>query len=152
LRQRPAAVVVELVAYLDHWSGMRRDARLPAAWRKPLDVAQAADVDDYRNRLRALLAADDQEAQAAKLKALADEPRAGELPAATAVLLAGALEAVRDREAAVGLLRQAVERHPDDVWVNFALAEELNRVRPPVREEAVRYYTAARALRPETAH
>jgi tetratricopeptide (TPR) repeat protein len=152
LRRRPAAVVVELAAYLDHWSGVRRQARPQAAWRKPLDVARAADADDYRNRLRTLLAADDLKAQAAQLKALADEPQAAKLPAATAVLLAAALEAVRDREAAVGLLRQSVERRPDDVWVNFALAEELNRVRPPVREEAVRYYTAARALRPETAH
>jgi serine/threonine-protein kinase len=151
-RRRPPAVVVELAAYLDHWSGVRREARSPAAWRKTLDVARAADADDYRNRLRGLVAAEDLKAQSAKLKALADEPQAAELPAATAVLLAGALEAVRDREAAVGLLRQAVERHPDDVWVNFALADELNRIRPPVPEEAVRYYTAARALRPETAH
>jgi serine/threonine-protein kinase len=152
LQRRPAAVVVELAAYLDHWSAVRRQARPPAAWRKPLDVARAADRDAYRNRLRALLAAEDLKAQAAQLKALAEEPQAAELPAATAVLLAGALEAVRVREAAVGLLRQAVERRPDDVWVNFALAEELNRIRPPVREEAVRYYTAARALRPETVH
>jgi tetratricopeptide (TPR) repeat protein len=153
LRRRPEATVIELVAYLDHWSGVRRLARLPAAeWRKPLDVAQAADADDYRNRLRALLAADDLKAQAAKLKALADEPRAGELPAGTAVLLAWGLEAVRDRDTAVRLLRRAVDRHPGDVWVNFALAKALDRLRPPVREEAARYYTAARALRPELAH
>jgi serine/threonine-protein kinase len=153
LRRRTAAMVIELVAYLDHWSGVRRLARLPAAsWRKPLEVAQAADADDYRNRLRALLAADDLKAQSAKLKALADEPRAGELPAGTAVLLAWGLEAVRDRQTAVRILRRAVERHPGDVWVNFALAKALDRLRPPVREEAARYYTAARALRPELAH
>jgi tetratricopeptide (TPR) repeat protein len=152
LRQRPAAVVVELAAYLDHWSGVRREARLSEAWRRPLDVARAADADDYRNRLRALLAADDLKAQAAKLKALADERQAAELPGATAVLLAWALEAVRDRDTAVSLLRRAVERHPGDVWVNFALARALGRLRPPVREEAARYYTAARALRPEMAH
>jgi serine/threonine-protein kinase len=153
LRQRSAPVVVELVAYLDHWSAVRRLARMPAAaWRKPLEVAQAADADDYRNRLRALLAVDDLKAQSAKLNALASEPRAGELPAGTAVLLAWGLEAVRDRETAVGLLRRAVQRHPGDVWVNFALAKALDRLRPPVREEAARYYTAARALRPELAH
>src|SRR5262249_20148243 len=81
----PRASVVELAAYLDHWSGVRREARLPAAWRKPLDVARAADADDYRNRLRGLVAAEDLKAQAAKLKALADEPQAARLPAATAV-------------------------------------------------------------------
>ena len=153
LKRRPAAVVVELAAYLDHWSGVRREARRPAAsWRKPLEVARAADADDYRDRLRALLAVDDRKAVAAKLKALADEPRAAELPAPTAVLLGVALEGAGDREAAVGLLRRAVARHPDDVWVNFGLAGALARLRPAPREEAVRYYTAARALRPETAH
>jgi serine/threonine-protein kinase len=153
LRRRPAAILIELVAYLDHWAGVRRLARLRAAkWRTPLDVAQAADTDEYRNRLRALLAADDLKAQAAKLRALAHEPRAGELPAGTAVLLAWGLEAVRDRKTAVSLLRKAADRHPGDVWVNFALAKALDRIRPPVREEALRYYTAARALRPEMAH
>ena len=42
------------------------------------------------------------------------------------------------------------ERHPRDVWINFELAgllEKLSR-----RDEAIRFYTAARALRPETAH
>jgi tetratricopeptide (TPR) repeat protein len=43
-------------------------------------------------------------------------------------------------------------RHPDDVWVNFALAAYLDRLPRSPHEEVVRYYTAARALRPETAH
>src|SRR5262249_32825857 len=50
------------------------------------------------------------------------------------------------------LLRPATGRFPGDVWVNYALAGALDRLRPAAREEAVRYYTAARALRPETAH
>ena len=132
---------------------MRREAGRPAAsWRRPLEVARAVDRDNYRDRLRALLAGEDRKAQAAPLKALADEPRAAQLPAATAVLLGGALEGAGEREAAVGLLRHAAARHPDDVWVNFALAGTLGRLTRPPHEEEVRYYTAARALRPETAH
>ena len=46
----------------------------------------------------------------------------------------------------------AAARHPGDVWVNYDLARLLEQLRPPRREEAIRYYTAARALRPETAH
>ena len=46
----------------------------------------------------------------------------------------------------------AVGRHPDDVWVNYDLAGALDELRPAARDEAIRYYTAARALRPETAH
>ena len=92
LRRRPAAVVVELAAYLDHWSDVRRMAKRPAtAWRKALEVARAADPDDYRDRLRGLLATADPKASAAQLKSLANEPEAAELPAPTAVLLAGAL-------------------------------------------------------------
>ena len=49
------------------------------------------------------------------------------------------------------LLESAAQRHPDDVWINYNLAEVLAGL-PTRREEAVRYYTAARALRPETAH
>jgi tetratricopeptide (TPR) repeat protein len=52
----------------------------------------------------------------------------------------------------VALLRPAAGRFPGDVWVNYALAAVLDRLRPAAREEAVGYYRAARALRPETAH
>src|SRR5262249_44225142 len=55
-------------------------------------------------------------------------------------------------EAAVALLRRAAVRHSGDIWVNYHLAGALDRLRTSTREEAVRYYTAARALRPETAH
>jgi tetratricopeptide (TPR) repeat protein len=115
-------------------------------------LARAVDADDFRERLRTLLMAEDLEAEAASLKALADEPNAAELPALTAVLLAGALRGAGERIAAIGLLRRAVARHPEDVWVNLVLAGSLDQLTPAPREEAVRYYTAARALRPETAH
>ncbi len=48
----------------------------------------------------------------------------------------------------MALLRVAAGRHPGDVWVNYALAGALDGLPPSAREEAVRYYTAARALRP----
>ncbi len=153
LRRRPAAVVVELAAYLDHWSGVRRAAQRSAAlWQKPLELARLADADDYRDRLRALLMAEDRTAAGAQLKAMASEPQAAELPAPTAVLLGDALESVGDREAAVDLLRRAVARHPDDVWVNFRLAGALSRLKPMPVQETVQYYAAGRALRPEMAH
>jgi tetratricopeptide (TPR) repeat protein len=48
------------------------------------------------------------------------------------------------------VLRRAQRRHPDDVRNSFDLASDLETL--GWRAEAVRYYTAARALRPETAH
>jgi tetratricopeptide (TPR) repeat protein len=38
------------------------------------------------------------------------------------------------------------------VWVNYEMADTLIDLHPSAREEAVRYYSIARALRPETAH
>ena len=48
------------------------------------------------------------------------------------------------------MLRRAQRRHPDDVWINYDLARALEKLAR--RPEATRYHTAARALRPETAH
>ena len=45
---------------------------------------------------------------------------------------------------------QGQRLYPGDVWLNFDLARCLERLAR--REEAIRYYMAARSLRPETAH
>jgi serine/threonine-protein kinase len=153
LRQQGEAAVIELSAFLDDWSAVRRQAARPAAaWRRPLEAARRADPEPYRDRIRTILLAEDRKPQTETLKALARAPEAAELPAPTAVLLGNTLADVGQAEAAVALLRQAAGRHPGDVWVNHALAGALERLRPVARDEAVRYYTAARALRPETAH
>ncbi len=83
---------------------------------------------------------------------MAAEPDAAGLPAPTAILLGRSLASVGQDEGAASLLRAAAVRHPGDVWVAYSLARALERLRPPPREEVARYYTAARALRPETAH
>ena len=153
LRQRREAVAIELSAFLDDWSNVRRRVkRRVSAWRKPLEAARLADPDPYRDRLRGILLAEDRKPQAEALRALAAAPEAAELPAPTAVLLGKTLVGLGQVDAAVALLRPAAVRHPGDVWVNYYLAVALDRLRPAAREEAVRYYTAARALRPETAH
>ena len=62
---------------------------------------------------------------------------------------------VRGRASATrpsALLRRAQAHHPGDVWINYNLARALEALHPPRTEEAIGYYTAARALRPETAH
>jgi tetratricopeptide (TPR) repeat protein len=47
-------------------------------------------------------------------------------------------------------LYEAQRRYPGDVWLNLTLAMCLQRLAR--REEAIRYYTAARSLQPQTAH
>jgi predicted Zn-dependent protease len=58
---------------------------------------------------------------------------------------------VDDAAAAVTLLREAVAEHPGDLWLNRDLAEAVTRLEPPRHEEALRYLTAAAALRPTSA-
>jgi tetratricopeptide (TPR) repeat protein len=114
-----------------------------------LAAARDADPDPFRDKVRVALLDPDETAREAALKALAADPKAKDLPPASAVLLAASL---RDDEAAVALLRAAAGRHPDDAWVNEALGQRLGNLRDPPREEQVRYYSAARALRPGRAH
>ena len=150
LKGRPAAVVVAAAAALDDWALVRRSDRpKDPRWRRPLEAARAADPDPFRDRVRAALLDADEAAREAALRALAADPKVVELPPASAVLLAASL---KDSESAVALLRAAAGRHPDDVWVSHTLAARLGELRPALREEQVRYYSAARAVRPETAH
>jgi Flp pilus assembly protein TadD len=113
-----------------------------------VEVARLADPDPWRNQLRALLGRRD----LAALQKLAQEADAASLPVQSVQLLGQALAAAGDRPAAVAWLKAAQPRHPGDVWINYYLAYHLDRSEPPRREEAVRYYTVARALRPEVGH
>jgi tetratricopeptide (TPR) repeat protein len=152
LRARPAAVVLRVLPYLDSWSLVRRNEEQPTErWRRPLAVARAADSDAERNRLRALVERPDMRKQGAALRALSRDRQVAELPPASILQLASALREAGEPAAAVSLLESAAQRFPDDVWINYNLAEVLAEY-PDRREEAVRYYTAARALRPESAH
>jgi tetratricopeptide (TPR) repeat protein len=153
LRARPAVVLLQVLPYLDTWSLVRRNDEQPAErWQRPLAVARAADSDAYRNQLRALVGHTDIREQRAALRAFSQDRQVAELPPASILQLAAALRQAGDPAAAVALLESAVQRYPGDVWINYDLAEALAGLPTPRREEAVRYYTAARALRPESAH
>jgi tetratricopeptide (TPR) repeat protein len=65
-------------------------------------------------------------------------------------LLGAALHADGASALAESVLRRAQLRHPRDVWVNYELGKVLEYLERP--DEAIRFYTAARAIRPETAH
>jgi tetratricopeptide (TPR) repeat protein len=150
LKSRPSSVVLAAVAARDDWALVRRsDKPKDARWQRPLEAARAADPDPYRDEVRAAVLDSDEAARESALHKLAADARVAELPPASAVLLAATL---KDVDAKTRLLRTAASRHPDDVWVNYDLARVLDEQRPSAHEEAVRYYSAARALRPETAH
>jgi tetratricopeptide (TPR) repeat protein len=108
-------------------------------------IIRLADDSPWRRRLDAALEGDD----AAALARLAREPDAVRQPPARLVAL-GTLLGRTDPEGAAAFLQQAVQRHPGDFWLNHELGMALLDQRPPRAAEAVRYLTAARALRPES--
>jgi tetratricopeptide (TPR) repeat protein len=147
LKKRPPGVALELIGYLDHWVVVRGHAGRPVdAVRKLREITIATDGDPFRNRIRSILASEGGQARDAELKALTNDPRSGEQSGPTTMLLAASLS---DPKESIAVLRMAVARLPDDFWINFILADTLNRQAPPPLGEVVRYFSAARACRPE---
>jgi Flp pilus assembly protein TadD len=151
IQARPATVRVALAAALDDWAAVRRGTRGDKAGARRLaEVASRADPDPWRNRLRNVLQAASSRERLADLKDLAKSARVDELPAVSLNLLGATLLDAADPTGAEMVLREAQRQHPGDVWLNHTLAQCLERLAR--REEAIRYYFAARSLRPETAH
>ncbi len=151
IRARPPEVVTRLAAAVDDWAAIRRDRQQNRAGAAALSaVAGAADPDTWRVDLRRAL---DLPAQAARLEALrglAKATPAETLGPISLDLLGRALKDAGDPIGAEAVLHRAELRHPGDVWINYDLARALEKLAR--RDEAITYYTAARAIRPETAH
>jgi serine/threonine-protein kinase len=154
IRSRPAGVALALAAALDDWASQRRRFRpgLIAAWKRLVDTARAADPDPDRDRLRALWSEPESAGRREHLENLAREVDPRSWPPASLSLLGGALTEAGARDAALALLQRAQAAHPGDVWVNYDLGRTLEEVHHSRGEAAITFLTAARALRPETAH
>jgi tetratricopeptide (TPR) repeat protein len=151
IKARPAATAQALAVALDDWAAVRWRRRADRTGAQRLaEAARVADDDPWRRDLRAALYQTDRSARLTALQAAARSARFDTLGAVSLDLLGTALESLGDPATAETVLRAAQRRHPDDVWINYDLAdlcEKRNR-----REDAVRFYTAARSIRPETAH
>ncbi len=154
IRARPAGLAMALAAALDDWANERRKARPKDSegWRRLIAAARAADPDKIRDRLRDVWSQPDAKARRGPLLELAEQADPRTWPPASLTLLGDALAEAEEHEAAAGLFRRAQAHYPGDVWLNYDLGRELEAVHPPRTEEAIGYYTAARALRPETGH
>jgi len=151
IRARPAAVAVTLAAALDDWAAVRRDLNRDRPGAKRLaQVAWAADPDPWRNGLRTALDLADTSRRLDALRELARAEMVEELMPVNLNLLGSALRDAGDPQTAEGVLRQAQCRYPGDFWLNYNLAQCLENLAR--REDAIRYYTAARSIRPEAAH
>jgi tetratricopeptide (TPR) repeat protein len=118
------------------------------SWKDLLAVARAADPDEVRNQLRRALETTPVDRVA--LEQLASSDRLENLSSPTLVLLGRYLNAIGKAEKAVIMLRQAQRRFPNDFWINHALAWSYCHMPSPHLQEALPFWTAARALRPDS--
>jgi serine/threonine protein kinase/Flp pilus assembly protein TadD len=145
IRGRPRTVRNTLLAALDHWLILARYKKAPEApWLE--QVLAAADTDAWRQSVRAARARNDRPA----LERLAREVDVRVQPAEELFLLGMSLKQRGARESALALLRRGQEAFPGDFWMNHNLGWALYHCRPPRLEEAVRYLTAALALKPDS--
>jgi serine/threonine-protein kinase len=151
IRGRSATVRLALGAALDDCAFVRRHRRGDKAGARRLtEAARLSDPDSWRNRLREVSQVASRMERLADRKDLVKSARVDELPAVSLTLLGAYLLDAGDLKGAEAVLREAQRHHPGDVWLNHSLAQCLERLAR--REAAIRYYMAARSLRPETAH
>jgi tetratricopeptide (TPR) repeat protein/serine/threonine protein kinase len=137
-----------LVAALDDWSLARRAVRVPddpRRWARPLAVAAAADPDPWRRAVRAALTSTET-GRIKTLKQLQAEAPIDALDPSGAILLQFV---ILDRNVWT-VLREAQRLRPDDFWLAHALARHYQEMKPPDLPEALAYYRAALALRPDS--
>ncbi len=144
-RVRASAIRTRVIAGLDHWAFVR-DQLIRGSGAPLRAVADQADDDPWRRRLREAVVRGDR----AALEGLAEEEGALSQPPTSLVLLADALWNAGNLAAVERLLRQAQVRHPADFWFNIELASVLYEKNPPDTAEAIRFYQAALALRPQS--
>jgi serine/threonine protein kinase/Flp pilus assembly protein TadD len=143
-RIRGRFIAVDLAVALDQWHVFHDDK---AFWHKLYAVAREADPDDWRDRVRAAFHRDDE----AAVEEVERTAPVGQLPQATIRTIlhysgwhphAGREQPRRD------FMRRALLRFPNDVWLNWFLADSLTLCEPRNIEEGVGYYRALLALRP----
>ncbi len=136
------SIAVELAAALDHWALLRKGPRL-AHLRA---VASAADPDPWREQVRRALVRQDGKA----LVSLARSEEALSLPPPTLTLLGTALGKLGEAGEAAAFWRRAQQRYPTNFWSNQQLANHLAALGPARLEEAIGFYRAALAVRPDS--
>ena len=150
-RQLPVGPVrVEFVAALDNWAVARWKARWKnrpeqkESVKRLFAAANAADPDPWRNRLRNALKVRDFRA----LEELQASPPLDDPMHPSEIIL---LRWIIVRREVWDVLLEAQRRNPNDFWLNDSLAVHFAQANPPQWSEAMGFYRAALALRPESA-
>jgi tetratricopeptide (TPR) repeat protein/tRNA A-37 threonylcarbamoyl transferase component Bud32 len=136
-RIRASAIRPRLLAALDDWSQLRKEKETLRR------IADGADDDEWRRRMRAVKTADEARQLAGRAEVWAQPP-------ATVTRFAIILKNFRLHAEAVAGLLLAQQRHPGDLWINHHLGDSLTDLKPLRAEEAVSFLRAAVALRPDS--
>ncbi|HSZ58214.1 MAG TPA: protein kinase [Tepidisphaeraceae bacterium] len=138
LRIHNSAIRETLLAFLHEWlyHADKDRARLQAI----LDIA---DDDPWRRAFRQEMAAK----TPGRLTFLATSPEAAAQSPVILSGLGGILIVANQREAALAMLRDAQQRHPDDFWINYLLGRFWGQEQP---QRAIAFYRAAVAIRPSS--
>jgi serine/threonine-protein kinase len=145
-RVHDSAIAPHLIAGLDEWAWCKAHRGDAEGTARCLIGAMRSDADPWRNRLRNPEVWLDKQ----KLEELAGQVEATEQPPSTLALFASALAESGATTTAVRVLTAAQQRRPDDFWLNHELAYYLCRLDPPRNDEAVGFYRAALAIRPDS--
>ena len=139
------AIREDLLAGLDEWAVITPN---PEESTRLRGIVQAADPDpgSLQNRFRALLHRKDWDG----LRRLAFGPESKDVPTARLVHVGRELLRTGAVSEAVKFFKEANERRPGDFWIAFELAQASSEMKPPATDEAIRYYTAALMLRPNS--
>jgi tetratricopeptide (TPR) repeat protein len=111
---------------------------------KLFEIANAADDNTWRIKLRTALFANDAE----QLLQLAQNEESQELSAELASWVGSALREANEHDLAIEILKREQQAHPDDFWINYELSMCLQHKIEP--EAALGYARAALAIRPES--
>jgi tetratricopeptide (TPR) repeat protein len=149
LKARPA-LAIPLAAALDEWVFWPRGGVSEwtgAGKKRLLAVARGIDPEPLRDWLRSAQGRPASQTRD-ELRRLADSINVRAHPPVTLVGLARTLMRVRQSGLAVRVLRDAQFVYPGDFWLAFELGGALSRQKD--HEEAVRFFTAAVSIRPES--
>jgi serine/threonine protein kinase/Tfp pilus assembly protein PilF len=145
-RIRDSAIREALLAGLDAWIQLKPPQDRGRAWLRA--TADGADSSAWRRAFRqAVLARDTKQ-----VRALAGQAEALMQPPSVLAWLGSVLSGAGLPKEAETILRQAEQRHPGDFWINYNLGHFLIfGPEPHHPEEAVGYFRAAVAIRPNSA-
>src|SRR5262249_30480683 len=148
-----SALAPPVVAALDNWAEARRRefGMSDPGWKSLVAIERGIDTDPLRGQIRDCYGQPVTPDLQARLRRLAESIDIKAQSPLTLVMLARLLVSVQLADSAIQILQDGQYAYPGDFWLNSELGSQLARKGDP---GAIRYYSVAVALRPDsvTAH